>query len=516
MKAVLLPFGILLSISALAQQPSAVGVLPGATKVALGTVNSRYERAKNLMTAGKYRFALTELQTLIITNTPKPGPETNAATYLWAVAAMRDSRAKEAEPVLRTLRQRQPNWEGIPDVILLQAMLAEALGERERAFTILKEMPDGALPAETAEMITRLGYGAKTTENTTNAPVRVAALLPLGLDDADPRRAQFGQELYAGLRLAADSLRALGTPVDVRAYDLGNDTVATRALLAKPDLSGVDLIVGPVYKAPSRLVAAATAARQTPIVNPLSEDASLLEASPALYLFRPSLQTQARTAAALAYGRFEPKTAVLLVEDTRDDTTFAAAFRKEFERLGGRITAEERVSSQTYRTRMTDKVNALPLDSLETGALVVVSDEKNAAVQVTGRLQRDNRRLPVLAPVAWLEMAELQIEQFNDREFYFLAPTYRDAPAPANRQFRRAWQARYGVPPSDYARAGFELLFTMAPLARRGGASFGANLARRGLQPGPLSPALGYPGGARDNQGMTVLRIVGRGVEVVK
>ncbi len=218
----------------------------------------------------------------------------------------------------------------------------------------------------------------------------------------------------------------------------------------------------------------------------------------------------------LAYARFEPKTAALLVEETKDDAAFAAAFRAEFERLGGRITAEEKVASQLYRTRMTEKVNELPIDSLETGALVVVSEEKNLAQQVCGRMERDNRRLPVLAPAAWLEMPELSLDQFTDREFYFLAPAYRDAASAGNRQFRRAWQARYGTPPSEYARAGFELLFTFAPLARPGGAGLAAGLSQRGLQPGPLSPALGYPNGARDNQGMTVLRLTNRVVEVVR
>lgn len=475
----------------------------------------RYEQGKAQLAAGTYGLAMNTLQKLIITNVPTPGPTTNVATYLWAVAALRDNHPREAEPVLRRLRADQPAWAGMPDVILLQAQLAEALGERERARTILGELPGEQLTAEKDALLRRLGFGPRTTEGATG-PVRVAALLPLGLDDADPRRAQFGQELYAGLKLAADSLRSLGTLVDLRAYDLSNDTVATNALLAQPDLGAVELIVGPVYKGPSRLVARATAGRPIAVVNPLSEDGSLLAGSPSLFLFRPSVQTQARAAAGLAYARFEPKTAALLVEETKDDAAFAAAFRAEFERLGGRITVEEKVASQLYRTRMTEKVNALAIDSLETGALVVVSKEKNLAQQVCGRMERDNRRLPVLAPAAWLEMPELSLDQFTDREFYFLAPAYRDVASAGNRQFRRAWQARYGVPPSDYARAGFELLFTFAPLVRPGGAGLAAGLSQRGLQPGPLSPALGYPNGARDNQGVSILRLTNRVVEVVR
>ena len=492
------------------------GVPDPPAKYAIGTEGMRYERAKKLLEAGKYRFALSELQTLTIGNTPKPGPLTNAATYLWAVAALRDSRAKEAELQLQLLRQRQPRWDGIPDVILLQAILAEAMGEPERARTFLNQMPDGELTAEVNAMMIRLGFTGRTTEGAANAPVRVAALLPLNLDGDEARRFQFGQELYAGMRLAADSLRAMGRLVDIRAFDLGNDTVATQLLLSKPDLGVVDLIVGPVYKAPSRLVARAVSERNTPVVNPLSEDGGLLEGNPNLYLLRPSAQTQGRAAAALAYARFEPKAAALLVEDTRNDTVFAAAFRAEFERLGGRIVEQERISSDTYRTRMTEKVNGLVLDSLLTGCLVVASTQANAATQVAGRLARDNRRLPVVAPAAWLEMPTLSLDQFDNQEFYFLAPAWRDVTSAPNRAFRRIWQTRYGVPPTDYARAGFELIFTFAPLIKPAGGGLAAGLTRRGLQPGPLSAALGYPAGAHDNQGVPVLRLVNGLVEVVK
>ncbi len=505
---------VLLTLPApVAAQPGSAATRPSAT----APPDPRYERAKTLLAAQKYRLALVELQPLIITSPSKPTAVTNAATYLWAVAALRDSRAAEAVPVLQRLRTQQPTWGGIPEVILLQAQLAEAMGDRELVRTLLKEMPEGKFTAEQATLLQRVGLGPAGAATGSPRPVRVAALLPLGLDAVDPKRAQFGQELYAGLKLAADSLAALGTPVDLRAYDLDNDTVATKTLLGQPDVLATDLIVGPVYKNPSRLVARAAAEQGVPVVNPLSEDGTLLPNSPTLYLFRPSVQTQARTAAALAYARFEPKTAVLLVEETKDDMAFATAFRAEYERLGGTIKAEERVSSQTYRTRMTEKVNALPLDSAETGILVVASEEKNAAQQVAGRLERDNGHVPVLAPAAWLEMPELSLDQFNDHEFYFLAPAYRDVSSAAGKRFRRAWQQRYGIPPSDFARAGFELLFTFAPVIRQMGAGgLAAGLTQRGLQPGALQPIIGYPDGARDNQGVSVLHLTNRLVEVVR
>lgn len=507
-----------LPMTALGQKPASAPPLPARAQPATDAVaRERYEQGRQLLAEQKHKAALTALQPLIITTVQTPLPQTNAASYLWALAAMRAERLPEADAVLKKLRAEQRPWAGYADATLLHAQVAEALGDRERARTLLNELPADQLQAEKQTLLDRLGFGAAVAPQPLAGPLRVVALLPLNLDAADPRRSAFGQELYAGLKLAADSLNGQNSAVDLRVFDLGNDTVAIKNLLQRLDLSSIDLIVGPIYKAPARLVARAAAARQVPVVNPLSEDGSLLATGPSMYLFRPSVQTQARAAARLA-AQWEPKNAVLLLEDTKDDAAFAAAFRTEYTALGGIIKAEETVSSQTYRTKMTEKVAALPLDSASMpGVLVVASDEKNCAAQVTGRVDRDELKMPVIAPATWLEMPELSLDQFSRQPFYFLAPAYRDVLSPPGRRFRRAWQIRYGVPPSDFGRAGFELLYWFGPAVRQYGlAGLATGLSQRGLGPAPLLNAIGYPNSARDNQAVTVLRLNNRVVEVVK
>ncbi len=502
-------------------------VAPPGTEAAM----RRYTRGKDLLEAKKYLLAMTEFQSLIVTTVATPGPVTGAATYLWAVAALYSDHGRDAQPVLAALRQRLPDWGGTPDVVLLQARIAEALGDRARAREILREMPPGKLQVERDALLEQLGVGSGTAPvaSATIKPVtgtlRVAALLPLNLTDPDAaRRTVFAQELYAGLTLAADSLRGQGQDVQVLAYDLANDTAAATTLVQQYALTDAHLIVGPIYKAPARIIAREAAKHQIPIVNPLSEDGALLDAGPSFYLYRPSVQPQARTAARLAYERFEPKTAVLVAEDTKDDAAFAEAFRAEYQRLGGTVVQQEVIASETYRTRMTEKISDLPLDTTQTGALgqrtgvlVVASEQRNAALQVVARLERDNLAVPVIAPASWLEQPDLTLPQLEGRNFYFLAPAYRPTETPAAKRFRRAYQTRYHVPPSEFAKAGFELLYTFAPLVRQFGATgLPTGLTQRGLQPAPLLPTLGYPAGSRDNQAVSILRITNRQVEVVK
>ncbi|RZK46295.1 MAG: tetratricopeptide repeat protein, partial [Hymenobacter sp.] len=159
------------------------------------------------------------------------------------------------------------------------------------------------------------------------ASYNVGVLLPFELQDPSwqTRRAnQFVTDLYAGLRLAQDSLQRAGYAVQLFAYDTGADTLALKGVLALPELAGMDLLVGPVYKSGARLLARYAREHQIVCVNPLSQDGDLVADNLYHYLYAPSAATQGRAAAefaATAFGTGRP--AVLLHEGDKDDTDFA-------------------------------------------------------------------------------------------------------------------------------------------------------------------------------------------------
>lgn len=74
----------------------------------------------------------------------------------------------------------------------------------------------------------------------------VAVILPFMLGQTSPdKQAQLYTEFYKGLLVAADSLRDSKRHIIIRAYDSANNTDSVKSILARPEMTGADIIITP-------------------------------------------------------------------------------------------------------------------------------------------------------------------------------------------------------------------------------------------------------------------------------
>jgi LysM repeat protein len=98
-------------------------------------------------------------------------------------------------------------------------------------------------------------------------------------------------EMYNGILLAADSLRALGLNVNITSYDIRGDTVEISRLLNSGKLSQMDLIIGPVYSHNLSMVANYCKELGIPVVSPVTLlNNSVLNGNPTLFMANSSLE----------------------------------------------------------------------------------------------------------------------------------------------------------------------------------------------------------------------------------
>ena len=344
------------------------GGSPATSARPAGSPDVRYRTAKNQLDQGQNAAALAAFEPLAAP-TAHFARAADAA-YLGAVAAARLQQWPEVEQLLNLLRTEYPTYPNLPDALLLQG---QALFEQRDFDTALKtlallpatqlmterEVQKAAYLPRITDRATwqrllrrypsdvtlarayaeRLGPGGLGTEadraqlddlvarfkldptryvlrvrpSQKKANYNVAVLLPFEL--ADPswqtqRKNQFVTDLYAGLHLAQDSLQRSGLPVQLFAYDIGTDTLQLKKILALPELAGMDLLLGPVYKSGAKLLARYAREHQIVCVNPLSHDGDLVQDNPWHYLFSPSAATQGRLAAqfsATAFGHWQAR-----------------------------------------------------------------------------------------------------------------------------------------------------------------------------------------------------------------
>ncbi|PSR52438.1 hypothetical protein AHMF7605_02305 [Adhaeribacter arboris] len=532
------------------------------TAADLGT---KYENAKQLLTANKYQLAMKELQPLITANQPAYSP---GAMYLYAVAAVKAKQYPEASQKLNLLKNAYSSWPNLAEAIFLEANIAFEQKDYERALSILESIKEKSLTTDATAMeynyLNQISdktmlqnllnkynddkvlaqvyankliagwYTAADKETLENLVKKfkldkskfdpnslvgakknnfnVAVLLPFPQTEAEAkaRRNQFVTDFYAGMLLAQDSLAIQQIQLNLFTYDAPADTNKIKATLQMPELASMDLIVGPVYKSANKIISQFTRQHNLNSINPLSEDLSLVKTSPNLYLFESSVTTRARQSAAFAYQNFPVKNTIILAETTKEDTSFANAYKREFERLGGKITLYKR-----FNPKITSAATLLSAIDLTTiGHLLLLSNTPSVAISTLSQLALTDATIPVITYPSWLNVNQISLNQFDNRNIYFIYPKFIDNTLPGPQQFRRKYAARFNVPPSIYAYSGFEMLYYFGQILQKYGRQFNSGLQNEGPVSGVVFQGIGYAG-AQDNQYVPLLKMENLQLNVV-
>ncbi|MGY3087566.1 thioredoxin-like negative regulator of GroEL [Hymenobacter sp. UYAg731] len=550
-------------------------VKPKPTAIPPAEASVRYRSGKAQLDQGNYAAALAQLEPLA-QPTARFARAADAA-YLAAVANARLKQWPEAEQLLNLLRTEYPTYPNLPDALFLQAQVSFEQEDFDTALKALTQLPADRLVAEREamkatylprikerntwqrnlrrypddatlahtyadhliaggaytdadrpqldEIITKFSLDpARYTPRPRPASVKktsynVAVLLPFEL--ADPswqtqRKNQFVTDLYAGLRLAQDSLQRAGHPIQLFAYDTGADTLTLKQTLALPELAGMDMLIGPVYKSGAKLLGRFAREHQIICVNPLSQDGDLVLDNPWHYLFAPSSATQGRVAAQFALSTFGAgRPGLVLYEDSKDDADFATAYKATFEEQGGKISALRRFNPDV------DESLAAAFAGPELAAashVMVVSDNRRIGPYALRLVQQQPAatRPGVLAPGSWLDNPRLDVSQLNGPATYFIQPKYYDEQGLGYRRFRQLYLQRQHLPPSVFANQGFEMLLYFGNVLFQYGPAFQPNLSGAPQATGAIFEGESYPGSSHDNQVVPIVKLSGLEYQVMR
>ncbi len=529
---------------------------------------TRYQNGRALLDQKKYGLAMTELMPL--TNMAAGNPRAAEAGYLYAVAASKANKPQEATAMLQQLIRTAPDWGNIEEAYYLLAKLdfdkqdyeaairnlqvvesdfikADAqnlerayllsLADKNRFKNLLQQFPDDNVLAKTyADKLISGWFAEEDRTDLENlvqkfkldaavynpskikaggkkSEYNVAVLLPFSLkaDAATKRKNQFAADFFAGMKLAQDSLARNNVKLNLFSYEAGTDTTEAGIIFRLPELKSMDLVIGPVYKATTKQASRFAKNAHINVINPLSEDLEVINGGANMFLFESSIMTRAQRAADFAYDTFEDKTAAVIFENTKDDTLFARAYRRQFELRGGKVKLYKKINTKKNPNVMAVYQN---VDLKTFGHLLVVSDNLPAAVATTSQVESQNAKLPVLVKESWLEMPQLSLSQLDELEIYFLYPKYTDSGLPAVRNFRRKFMESYNIPPSSYAYSGFEILYRFGNLLQSYGPHFETFLPQTNTVSGVLFPAYHY-GPARDNQYLPILKLENRQLQLL-
>ena len=113
--------------------------------------------------------------------------------------------------------------------------------------------------------------------------IKAAIILPLMLGDSITSEQMKMVEFYEGVLLALDSLKKQGVSVDLHIYDSGNKLTSIAPILNKPEMRGMNLIIGPVHDTHIKEAAAFTDTTGIRLVVPFARQIDEVFTNPYIY-----------------------------------------------------------------------------------------------------------------------------------------------------------------------------------------------------------------------------------------
>jgi hypothetical protein len=189
-------------------------------------------------------------------------------------------------------------------------------------------------------------------------------------------------ELYEGILLAADTLRALGLNINLHVFDIKTDSLEVIRLIRSGKLDNMELIIGPVHPANLAVVASYAGSLGIPVVSPVQlGNNSVLENNPFLFMASSSLEV-AQNAIARKMGDYYNSNFVLIHSGSDGDYQDINKFRNMIlNELSYKMPFEEiRLKDMFFYSRSVfgnDSINRLAHAlSDKTGNVIIIASEE--------------------------------------------------------------------------------------------------------------------------------------------
>ena len=277
-------------------------------------------------------------------------------------------------------------------------------------------------------------------------------------------------EMYEGILLASDTLRALGLSINLHAYDIKSDTIEITRLIMSGKLAGMDLIIGPVYSHNLLLVSEYAGSMGIPVVSPvpLLNNSALIK-NPTLFMASSSLEI-AQKALAKKIGEYYDHNIVFIHSDTTGTDEDVNRFKNLiFTELSYKLPYEDIKFKEFkfYGKSMfnNDSINRLShaLSEQSKNIVIIASEEvpviSEVIDNVSGLSRRFNVKLfgyPVIRDLKRLDQKEL-----FDMDLLVYSPFWIDYSKMNVKQFNLNFMQKFHTQPleSSYAWQGYDIAF---------------------------------------------------------
>jgi len=289
---------------------------------------------------------------------------------------------------------------------------------------------------------------------------KIAILLPFNLDKAEKNSdniTNLATEFYMGAKLALDSLENLGLVADVFVFDAKNDTNAVKAILNKPEMTGLDLLFGPLFPESVDVASRWCKDHNVRMVCPTAVNPSVLKGNTYVYNAVPSDATLMKGLAEYSLKNNPQHQFILLKSSSEKDLIMYDSFRSTFMSAPMKGTRPKLIEANldNYASFLKKGVNTV---------VVFPTNEKSMALKFMNSFNDNSSKLLpeniwIYGTKEWMNFDEVK-PYFRDKyNFHFSNPNDLNYKYPLTEALHVKYRAIYNADMSKMAVQGFDIVY---------------------------------------------------------
>jgi LysM repeat protein/ABC-type branched-subunit amino acid transport system substrate-binding protein len=277
-------------------------------------------------------------------------------------------------------------------------------------------------------------------------------------------------EMYDGILLASDTLRSLGLNININTYDIKSDTIEITNLIRSGKLSGMDLIIGPVYSQNLAIVSEYAKSLGIPVISPVPLMNNLaLAKNPTLFMTSSSLEI-AQKALAKKIGEYYDNNIIFIHADTLAVDEDVKRFKKLiFAELSYKLPYEDiKFKEFIFYSRSmfnNDSINrlSLALSDQSKNVVVIASEDAPVISEVIDNISSQSRRFNIKLfgyPVI-RELDRLDQKELFDMDVLVYSPYWIDYSKKNVKKFNSNFKHKFHTQPLEksYAWQGYDIAY---------------------------------------------------------
>jgi LysM repeat protein/ABC-type branched-subunit amino acid transport system substrate-binding protein len=293
-------------------------------------------------------------------------------------------------------------------------------------------------------------------------------------------------EMYEGILLAADTLRALGLNVNISAFDIKGDSLELIRLINSGRLSGMDLIIGPVYSHNLLIVAKYAREWGIPVVSPVSlMNNSVLTGNTTLFMANSSLEVAQRALAKRISENYNNNLVFIHADSIRADSDVKRFKDMIFNELSYKMPYEDiKFKEFLFYSRSVfgnDSINRLShaLSESTPNIIIIASEDTPVISESLSEIHGLSKRfeVKVYGYPSLLDLENIDPKLYFDLDLKILTPYWTDYSKKNVKQFNADFRRKFLTEPLEksLAWAGYDITYYFLSGLAMHGKNFIAN-----------------------------------------